>query len=110
MTRPLLTLAHDVPSFLQVEMVVYGGAPFSNPCTFGYPGNTLAASRWSFRTKITWTPADHGSYVYSYDGWQQEDMLVPRVGGDAVALPNGDVVLINGAQVHKEAGRCWKRS
>jgi hypothetical protein len=28
----------------------------------------------------------------------QEDMYVPRVGGDATILPNGDIVLTGGAQ------------
>ncbi len=33
------------------------------------------------------------------DGWTAEKMPLPRVMGDAVVLPNGKVVVLNGAMV-----------
>lgn len=45
-------------------------------------------------------PAANGSWSYDFGvGWVREDMGVPRVMGDATLLPNGDVILLNGAQV-----------
>jgi hypothetical protein len=43
-----------------------------------------------------------GPYKYSFspsESWEVEDMGIPRVGGDAILLPNGDVVVLNGMQV-----------
>ncbi len=40
---------------------------------------------------------------YTFSDWVEEDMSVPRVMGDATLLPNGDVVLLNGAQVRTRA-------
>ncbi len=47
-------------------------------------------------------PARRGAgsaWTYSFSGWQQEDMGIPRVGGEAVLLPNGDVIQTGGCQV-----------
>ncbi len=41
----------------------------------------------------------NSSFKYSFTDWTTEDLHMPRVMGDATILPNGDVVLLNGAQV-----------
>ncbi len=37
--------------------------------------------------------------MYSFSDWEEEDMGIPRMGGTATLLPNGDVVLNSGSQV-----------
>ena len=55
--------------------------------------------------------------VYQFGkGWVEEEMGSPRVMGDATLLPNGMIVLLNGAEVgsavqtqfHRPAGCCWR--
>jgi hypothetical protein len=41
----------------------------------------------------------------SFEPWEKDDMGIRRVGGEAVQLPNGDVILVGGAQV--QLGRAW---
>ena len=45
------------------------------------------------------------SPVYSFSGWQEESMGGPRVMGDATLLPNGQVVILNGARVNGRVGQ-----
>jgi hypothetical protein len=41
--------------------------------------------------------------TYSASAWSEEESGIPRVMGDATLLPNGDVILLNGAQVRAES-------
>jgi hypothetical protein len=53
-----------------------------------------------------------GNAQYDVSDFEEEDMGIPRVMGDATMLPNGDVVLLNGGQVcvglqpHAARSRC----
>ncbi len=42
---------------------------------------------------------DAWAYSFPSNKWEQEMMGIPRVGGDAVLLPNGDVMVVGGAMV-----------
>jgi hypothetical protein len=42
---------------------------------------------------------DAGTQLYGFSDWSAEKMGARRVMGDAVLLPNGNVVILNGAQV-----------
>jgi hypothetical protein len=69
---------------------MFGGVPASNQCRFSFTDASTPAVRQSYRTKVTWSRDPVTSEImYSHNGWLEEDMLVPRTGGDAVALPNG---------------------
>ena len=50
-------------------------------------------------------PQAGGNYTYPDGGWQDEELGWPRVMGDATVLPNGDVVLLNGAAQARAPGR-----
>ncbi|GIL60209.1 hypothetical protein Vafri_14781 [Volvox africanus] len=69
--------------------VVYFGGQFS----YGWINTT--ASRLALRIKVTYDP-EAQNYTFG-DGWSAEKMPLPRVMGDAVVLPNGKVVVLNGA-------------
>ncbi|GLI70766.1 hypothetical protein VaNZ11_015798 [Volvox africanus] len=69
--------------------VVYFGGQFS----YGWINTT--ASRLALRIKVMYDPAAQ-NYTFG-DGWSAEKMPLPRVMGDAVVLPNGKVVVLNGA-------------
>ncbi len=48
---------------------------------------------------LTSAAGESHPWQYEFSEWVEEDMGIPRVMGDSVLLPNGDVVLLNGAQV-----------
>jgi hypothetical protein len=65
------------------------------------------ASRLSHRITVSWTRASSSSpWQYRFSSWTTEDMGYPRVMPDATLLPNGDVVLLSGAQV-RDVGPGW---
>lgn len=81
----LLTLR---PQFnYRFEVVLFGGQ-------FGFAWISTVASKYAAKIKIGVDEA--GNYTFS--DWEMEDMGVPRVMGDAVTLPNGYVIVLNGAQ------------
>ena len=65
-----------------------------NRCRFVVP--TAQANRGANRLKLYWDPAISN---YTFDGWAEEMMTISRVMPDSVLLPNGQVVVLNGAQV-----------
>ncbi|PNW76383.1 hypothetical protein CHLRE_11g467539v5 [Chlamydomonas reinhardtii] len=69
--------------------VVYFGGQFS----YGWINTT--ASRLALRLKVEWDEAA-GNYTFG-EGWVAEKMPLPRVMGDALVLPNGKVIVLNGA-------------
>ncbi|EFJ40873.1 glyoxal or galactose oxidase [Volvox carteri f. nagariensis] len=70
------------------EVVFFGGQ-------FSYGWINTTASRLALRIKVVYDPATR-NYTFG-DGWTAEKMPLPRVMGDAVLLPNGKVVVLNGA-------------
>ncbi|GFR45012.1 hypothetical protein Agub_g6322 [Astrephomene gubernaculifera] len=69
--------------------VVYFGGQFS----YGWINTT--ASKLALRIKVQYNETT-GNYTFG-DGWTAEKMPLPRVMGDAIVLPNGKVVVLNGA-------------
>jgi hypothetical protein len=49
--------------------------------------------------RVVTTSAASGAWTYSFGDWEEEDMGIPRVGGSATLLPNGDAIITGGAQV-----------
>lgn len=77
----------------QVDIVVFGG---QNIADSGAPRPGLQASPWSQQMSVI----DNYDGTYSYSPkWNVEYMGLPRVMGDATLLPNGKMVLLNGATV-----------
>ncbi|KAL6752384.1 glyoxal or galactose oxidase [Haematococcus lacustris] len=72
------------------EMVFFGGQ-----YSYGWVNTTASALAWRIKVLINGTGSNA---TYRYNGWQSERMLSPRVMPDAVLLPNGQVVIINGAK------------
>jgi hypothetical protein len=81
-----------------------GGVPASNNCSYGPPSNIEVAHRYSYRVTLSWTFSPAGQPVYEFGDWVKEDMGIPREGGDSTLLPNGDVVVLNGAQTGCSGG------
>ena len=82
---------------VQAEVLVCGGAPPGGVSAAGR-GNFLSASRTCGRLKVS----DENP------NWVMEEMPIPRVMGDMLILPTGDVIIINGASSGAagwEAGR-----
>jgi hypothetical protein len=51
---------------------VFGGAPKSNPCTYGPPANLLPASRHSYRMRLSWEMGEDNEPIYSFaTAWVQ---------------------------------------
>ncbi|XP_057819278.2 aldehyde oxidase GLOX [Cryptomeria japonica] len=73
--------------FKRVEILVCGGAP-DNGFTSANAGNFLTAIQSCGRIVIT----------DSNPGWAMENMPAPRVMGDMLILPTGEILIINGAQ------------
>ncbi|KAM7476932.1 hypothetical protein LguiB_024175 [Lonicera macranthoides] len=71
---------------LQVEVMVCGGAP---------PGAFLSAMRRVFMRAIS--TCGRLRVTNENPSWVMEDMPTPRVMGDMILVPNGDVLIINGA-------------
>jgi hypothetical protein len=44
--------------------------------------------------------------MYKFGTWEEEDMGIPRGGGSATLLPNGDAIITGGAQVGSEVQMC----
>jgi len=77
------------------EAVQFGGAPINAV----YDLN-LTACREAARIRVTRNESGAFNETGGYDfhgGWQLEEMGQPRVMPDSVLLPNGQVVLLNGA-------------
>ncbi|KAJ9517768.1 hypothetical protein QJQ45_004073 [Haematococcus lacustris] len=72
------------------EVVFFGGQ-----YSYGWVNTTASALAWRIKVLINGTGSNA---TYRYNGWQSERMLSPRVMPDAVLLPNGQVVIINGAK------------
>jgi hypothetical protein len=49
-------------------------------------------------TTLLIAPAGEDEPQYSFSPFEEEDMIVPRVGGDSLLLPNGDILITSGAQ------------
>ncbi|KXZ50034.1 hypothetical protein GPECTOR_18g186 [Gonium pectorale] len=69
--------------------VVYFGGQYS----YGWINTT--GSRLALRIKVSYNETT-GNYSFG-DGWSAEKMPLARVMGDALVLPNGQVVVLNGA-------------
>ena len=76
-----------------VEVMVFGGQGLQ---VLDGNNNTAACSE-SLRMAVYVPNATNPSYVFK--GWVQETMGSPRVMADAVLLPNGAVIMLNGAMV-----------
>ncbi|PNW71509.1 hypothetical protein CHLRE_16g657250v5 [Chlamydomonas reinhardtii] len=74
-------------NFTEVEIMVFGGQ-----WSYGWVNTT--AVDLSMRLKIKILP----NGTYDVGQWQAETMPSPRVSGTSVLLPNGMVLLINGAK------------
>mmetsp|Transcript_2810 Transcript_2810/g.4835 ORF Transcript_2810/g.4835 Transcript_2810/m.4835 type:complete len:655 (-) Transcript_2810:823-2787(-) len=80
-------------NYSTVDFMIFGGS------SQGYPAENVMAGRYSHRMTASWSKTSDGSWNYQFGaGWLEEDMGIPRVMGDATLLPNGDVILLNGAQ------------
>jgi hypothetical protein len=73
--------------FQRIEILICGGAP-ENGYTSANAGNFLKALQSCGRIVIT----DPNPV------WAMEDMPAPRVMGDMLILPNGEMLIINGAE------------
>ena len=58
----------------------------------------MLAGAKSHRILVEMPTPELDSYTFG-SGWFEENMGGPRVMGDATVLPNGKVILLNGAQV-----------
>jgi hypothetical protein len=76
---------------MQAEIVLFGGQNEA-----AYKNLKTVASRGINRNTLTWNAA---SREYAFDGWSEEYLSMGRVMPDAVLLPNGKVVILNGANV-----------
>lgn len=84
------------PCFLlaQVSIVIFGGQD-KNDVNVPRPG--LVASSLTHQMSVDY---DGATKKYSFgNGWSTESNGIPRVMGDATLLPNGKIILLNGAQV-----------
>ena len=82
------------------EIMIFGG---QRTGTNRYDRVNSIACRESLRIRVFEPNATTSSYTFG-DGWVQEDMLLPRVIPDVVLLPNGNVVLLNGAMYGLSGG------
>lgn len=83
--------------FVQVEVMLFGGQKEAASKNL-----TTKASRSINRLKLSYNVATSN---YTFDGWKDENMTMGRVMPDAVMLPNGKVVILNGANVRRFANR-----
>ncbi|KAG2454376.1 hypothetical protein HYH02_001399 [Chlamydomonas schloesseri] len=74
----------------EVDVVLFGGQKEA-----ANKDLSLIANRGINRLKLTYD-APKRNYTFS-EGWQYENMIMGRVMPDAVLLPNGKVVILNGA-------------
>ena len=82
------------------EIMVFGGQ--SVKVTSGDKVNSIACSE-SLRLKVFGPNATNPSFTFG-EGWVQEDMLSPRIMPDVVLLPNGHVIVLNGAMYGLSGG------
>eukprot|EP00798_Chlamydomonas_sp_ICE-L_P022033 gene22033-29096_t len=75
-----------------VEVIIFGGA--NEDATRDLD---MEAGRWSHRMSINPPTKEVPEYTFG-DGWFEEEMAAPRVMGDSILLPNGQVVILNGAK------------
>lgn len=80
----------------QVEVMVFGGQREATVDDL-----TNVANRGSGRLKMTY---NRTAGTYTFEGWIAELMTYGRVMPDATLLPNGKVIILNGANVSGEAG------
>ncbi|GLI65893.1 hypothetical protein VaNZ11_009537, partial [Volvox africanus] len=73
----------------QVEVMVFGGQREAATKDL-----SIIANRGSGRLKMTYNPSTSS---YLFEGWVAELMSLGRVMPDAVLLPNGKVIILNGA-------------
>ncbi|GLC33481.1 hypothetical protein PLESTB_000079600 [Pleodorina starrii] len=73
----------------QVEVVLFGGAKEAAARNL-----TIPANRGINRLKLSY---DGSTGNYTFDGWEDDQLAMGRVMPDAVTLPNGKVVILNGA-------------
>ena len=81
------------------EVVIFGGASEN-----AIKDLSLEAGKASHRIEVVMPSQNLPFYTFG-EGWIEEAMGGPRVMGDATLLPNGKVILLNGAQV---SSRCCK--
>ncbi|KAG2484185.1 hypothetical protein HYH03_016997 [Edaphochlamys debaryana] len=72
----------------KVELVYFGGQ-------FSYSWINTTASKMAMRISVDYDP-DTGNYTFG-DGWSVDKMPTPRVMGDVIILPNGKLIVLNGA-------------
>ncbi|GLI65892.1 hypothetical protein VaNZ11_009535, partial [Volvox africanus] len=73
----------------QVEIMLFGGQREA-----AVDDLSITANRASGRLKLKY---DRTSGNYTFDGWISEQMAIGRVMPDSVLLPNGKVIILNGA-------------
>ncbi|KAK6243210.1 hypothetical protein QUC31_009619 [Theobroma cacao] len=78
----------DQNEAIEPEIMVCGGAP-KGSFTQATQGNFIRATSTCGRLKVS----------HANPSWVMEDMPVPRVMGDMILLPSGDVLIINGAEM-----------
>eukprot|EP00198_Chlamydomonas_reinhardtii_P001901 XP_001691237.1 glyoxal or galactose oxidase [Chlamydomonas reinhardtii] len=81
---------HWAREMVTVEIMLFGGQKEA-----ANKDLSLRANRGANRLKLYWDPAISN---YTFDGWAEEMMTISRVMPDSVLLPNGQVVVLNGAQ------------
>lgn len=75
-----------------VEVMYFGGQ-------YSYGWINTTASNFAWRIKVDHKQGDGSKAAdWGFSGWRNETMLNPRVMPDAVLLPNGKVVVLNGAK------------
>ncbi|KAG2487005.1 hypothetical protein HYH03_014377 [Edaphochlamys debaryana] len=75
----------------QVEIMLFGGQKEA-----ANKNLTIVANRGANRLRVTYDEATN-NFTFGENGWVYEDMPVGRVMPDSVLLPNGKVVILNGA-------------
>ncbi|GIL58080.1 hypothetical protein Vafri_13205 [Volvox africanus] len=74
----------------QVEIMLFGGQ-----AERAVRNLSTVATRAAQRLRLTY---DTATGNYTFEGWTEESMSMGRLMGDSVLLPNGKVVVLNGAR------------
>eukprot|EP00198_Chlamydomonas_reinhardtii_P006206 XP_001695542.1 glyoxal or galactose oxidase [Chlamydomonas reinhardtii] len=88
-TASVLVLPYRPEEDYRATLMIFGGAE-------GGAGTDTPAVSTSLRLELR--ECDSAASGYCAVPWEVEEMGVPRVMGDSVLLPNGKVLLLNGAQ------------
>ncbi|GFR41884.1 hypothetical protein Agub_g2393 [Astrephomene gubernaculifera] len=92
-TATILLLAYGPEDAYTSKMVIFGGGPVYDTRS---PNISTLASSAALRLDLR--ECNTSASGYCTPGWVEEDMLgIPRIMADAVLLPNGKVVIVNGA-------------